>query len=110
MLAEVAYGPAGPAAGICQGGFHFRLPLAEREGYKVYTPGMAFDFPLEAILPGGAAIALRPQQPGDAAAIYEAVDESRVELAPWMPWCHKDYAPADSQTWAASRPKAWEQG
>ncbi len=52
---------------------------------------------------------IRCYEPTDVDAIYEAVIESRAELAPWMPWCHADYAHADTAAWVASRASAWEQ-
>lgn len=34
----------------------------------------------------GPRVLLRPFDPGDAAAVWEAVEESRERLAPWLPW------------------------
>ena len=34
----------------------------------------------------GSRVLLRPYEPGDAAALKEAVEETRDELRPWMPW------------------------
>lgn len=49
-------------------------------------------------------VALRYYRPGDVAAVFEAVDESRAEIGAWMDWCHADYAPRDAETWVASQP------
>ena len=53
-------------------------------------------------------IDLRQYQPDDVDAIYEAVMESKVELSPWMPWCHADYSRQDAVTWVEGRPNSWE--
>jgi RimJ/RimL family protein N-acetyltransferase len=39
-------------------------------------------------------IVLRPFTLADVPAIYAAVEESRGELAPWMPWCTPSYGEA----------------
>jgi len=36
-------------------------------------------------------VVLRPPTLADVPAIYAAVNESRAELAPWMPWCTPGY-------------------
>jgi len=51
---------------------------------------------------------IRRYEPRDVEAVYEAVMESRAELAPWMPWCHAEYARQDSAAWVAGRPDAWK--
>ncbi len=53
-------------------------------------------------------IHIRCYEPTDIDLLYEAVIESRAELAPWMPWCHADYARADTAAWVESRASAWE--
>jgi ribosomal-protein-serine acetyltransferase len=53
---------------------------------------------------------IRPCQPHDAEAVYEAVCESIKELSPWMPWCHRTYVLEDSRTWFSSRPDLWRKG
>ena len=55
-------------------------------------------------------IQIRQYQADDVDAIYEAVMESKVELSPWMSWCHADYSRHDAATWVESRPNAWERG
>ena len=44
-------------------------------------------------------IDIRPYRSDDVAALYEAVIESREELAPWMPWCHPGYSIEDTRAW-----------
>jgi RimJ/RimL family protein N-acetyltransferase len=41
-------------------------------------------------------ILLRPFVPADAEALFEAVDESRVELAEWLDWCRDGYSLSDA--------------
>jgi RimJ/RimL family protein N-acetyltransferase len=41
-------------------------------------------------------ILLRPFVPADAKALFEAVDESRFELAEWLDWCRDDYSLSDA--------------
>lgn len=48
---------------------------------------------------GCSGVAIRPYRLEDAPALYEAVIESRAELAPWMPWCHPLYSIDDSRAW-----------
>lgn len=55
-------------------------------------------------------ITLRRYRPDDVAPLYAAVDESRVSIGRWMPWCHAHYAYADSFTWVAGRERAWVEG
>ncbi len=50
-------------------------------------------------------VALRYYRPGDVAAVFEAVDESRTEIGAWMDWCHADYGLDDTETWVASQPE-----
>jgi ribosomal-protein-serine acetyltransferase len=50
---------------------------------------------------------LRAFKPGDAEAIYEAVCESKAELARWLPWCHADYSIADTQEFLNQRSEAF---
>ncbi len=44
----------------------------------------------------GSRILLRPYEVDDAPALYQAVHDSRHELAQWLSWCNADYAMADS--------------
>lgn len=49
---------------------------------------------------------LRPYLPEDAPALYEAIDESREHLAPWLPWVDRHTSPDDSREFVA-RARAW---
>jgi len=44
-------------------------------------------------------VSIRPYRIDDVPALYEAVIESREDLAPWMPWCHPGYSIDDSRAW-----------
>ena len=52
-------------------------------------------------------VSIRPYTVGDANAVWEAVRESMLDLLPWMPWCHPNYAIEESQSWLESQVKAF---
>ncbi|MGI4790692.1 MAG: GNAT family N-acetyltransferase [Janthinobacterium lividum] len=52
------------------------------------------DLPTELL---GERILIRPVQPGDGAAVWEAVDESREQIGPWLPWVAKTLSADDSE-------------
>ena len=58
----------------------------------------------------GSSVVVRPYQPDDVPLLYEAVRESIDEVAPWLPWCHQDYALEESRGWIETRAEAWAQG
>ena len=58
----------------------------------------------------GASVIIRPYCPDDAPLLYDAVRESINEIAPWMSWCHQDYAIEESRSWVETRAQAWAQG
>ena len=55
----------------------------------------------------GERVFLRPPQPGDGPAIWEATDESRAHLEPWMPWIKDTNAPVDSERYAREANARW---
>jgi ribosomal-protein-serine acetyltransferase len=55
-------------------------------------------------------IALVPVEPGHAERLYEAIVESRHELAQWMEWFHRGYQIAETRRWIATRQNAWQEG
>jgi ribosomal-protein-serine acetyltransferase len=61
----------------------------------------------ESISDGGR-IALVPVEANQTKGLYEALMESRDELAPWLEWMHPDYSIADTERWIAHAGKAWE--
>lgn len=44
-------------------------------------------------------VSIRPYQIDDVSALYEAAKESTVEVQPFLPWCHPDYAIEEAQNW-----------
>ncbi len=55
----------------------------------------------------GARVLIRPPLPGDGAAIWEATEESREQLKPWMPWVAETKTPADSERYARQAHARW---
>jgi len=53
---------------------------------------------------------LRPWQPGDAEALFEAAKESLSTVGAWLPWLHAGYRQEDSERWIAHCQTAWERG
>lgn len=45
------------------------------------------------------AVSIRPYRSEDVPDLFDAVLESRSDLAPWMPWCHPEYSIDDSRAW-----------
>src|SRR5262249_26518455 len=45
----------------------------------------------------GARVRLRPFRPGDGAAVWPAVEESRAEIAAWQDWHEGHRSPAESE-------------
>lgn len=62
------------------------------------------DLPDELI---GDRIIIRPLRPGDGAAIFEAVEESRAEIGPWLPWVEKTLTVSDSEQAARRGAARW---
>ena len=54
--------------------------------------------PLPEAIPGERVL-LRPWRPGDAAALFAAVTESKERLRPWMPWVEGYRARADAEAY-----------
>ena len=55
---------------------------------------------------------LQPLVQGRAPAVQDylaAVNETRVSLARWMPWCHADYGRADVERWFAEADRMWNE-
>lgn len=44
-------------------------------------------------------IHVRPYEPADAPALFEAARESTLTVGPWLPWCHPEYTLEDAQSW-----------
>ncbi len=56
------------------------------------------------------AIDLLPYEPGDAAALTEAVQESVREVQPWMPWCYPGYSIGDAREYIGAAMAGRRQG
>ena len=44
-------------------------------------------------------ILLRPAEMKDVKEMFGAVQESKVEVGAWMPWCHANYSLGESKNW-----------
>lgn len=53
-------------------------------------------------------ISLVPVEASQTKKLYDAIIESRNELAPWMEWMHPEYSIAETEQWVAHCRKAWE--
>jgi ribosomal-protein-serine acetyltransferase len=62
--------------------------------------------------PDGAALIcrIRPYEPTDAEALWQAARESVAEVFPWLPWCHAEYSLAEAVDWATSRARLAMEG
>lgn len=58
----------------------------------------------------GPRVRLRPLGQDDAAALWEAINESRDHLAPWLPWVRHVQALADAQAHVARARTRWRRG
>lgn len=55
----------------------------------------------------GEKVLIRPYRAGDGAALWEAVDESREHIVPWLPWGDTHKTPADSEAFARRLAAKW---
>lgn len=68
-----------------------------------WKPPRPFPVPLQT-----ARLTLRPWHPADAPSLWQAIEESRSTLIPWMPWAasgHRD--PEDTLEWIDSALRSW---
>ena len=72
---------------------------------KETPPPILLDLPDELL---GERVLLRPLRPGDGAVIWEAIEESREQIAPWLPWVEKSLGPADSEAAARRAAANWQ--
>ncbi len=56
------------------------------------------------------AIAIRPFQPEDARPLFEAIDESRQDAAPWLPDLARVISVDEVEAHIAAQPSQWEAG
>jgi len=55
-------------------------------------------------------VGIRPYRQDDVETLFEAARESIVEIYPWMPWCHPEFALEESRTWVSAQAEAWQKG
>jgi len=55
----------------------------------------------------GERVVVRPYRPGDGAAVFEAVDQSRAHLDAWMPWTHHHGTTEDTEAWVRRAAASW---
>lgn len=68
------------------------------------VPPILRDLPDELI---GERVLLRPYRAGDGQALWEAVNESREHVQPWLPWSDKHKTPADSEAFVRQSLAKW---
>lgn len=73
-------------------------------GMSAPSPPILHDLPDELC---GPRVRLRPYRPGDGAAVFEAVAESRDSLRPWMPWADGHQSVDDSEAFARRAQAQW---
>jgi ribosomal-protein-serine acetyltransferase len=56
----------------------------------------------------GDRILIRPLRAGDGMAVWEAVEESRPQIGPWLPWVEKTLGPDDSEAAARRGAARWQ--
>lgn len=56
----------------------------------------------------GECVLVRPLRPGDGAAVWEAFEESREQISPWLPWVEKTLAPEDCEAAARRGAAKWQ--
>lgn len=56
----------------------------------------------------GERVLVRPLRPGDGAAVWEAVEESRAQISPWLPWVEKMLALDDCEAAARRGAARWQ--
>ncbi|HEX7914893.1 GNAT family N-acetyltransferase [Rudaea sp.] len=54
-------------------------------------------------------ISIRKYQPGDSAAIVEAVQESVATVGTWLDWCSNGYGRSDADAWIAHATAQWDE-
>lgn len=53
-------------------------------------------------------IIIRQYREEDVLGFYEAVAESKADIAKWLPWCHDEYSIEDSKSWITEMvPEIW---
>ena len=55
-------------------------------------------------------ISIRPYRIEDANLVFEAIEESKDDISPWMPWCHSEYSIEDSKSYLEISVAGFEKG
>jgi ribosomal-protein-serine acetyltransferase len=55
----------------------------------------------------GERVVIRPRKPGDSPAIWEAIEESREQLSPWLPWVDQTHSLEDCEASARRAYAKW---
>lgn len=71
---------------------------------KVEIPPILRELPDEL---RGERVLLRPFRRGDGAALWEATEESRDHVRPWLPWVDETKTPGDSESYARRASALW---
>lgn len=71
---------------------------------ELQMPLILVDFPEELV---GDRVAVRAYRPGDGMAVWEAIEESRDRLWPWMPWVPQHRCPDDSEAFVRRSHGEW---
>lgn len=72
---------------------------------EALPPPILLDLPDEFL---GERVLVRPLRPGDGATVWEAVEESREQIAQWLPWVEKMRGPADCEEAARLGSARWQ--
>ncbi len=55
----------------------------------------------------GPRVVVRPYRPEDAAPLFEAIEESRAHLQPWIPWANEYHAVDEARAFVARAQARW---
>ncbi|HEX5689837.1 MAG TPA: hypothetical protein VFX76_07540 [Roseiflexaceae bacterium] len=64
----------------------------------------------QAVAQSDDAISIRPWRPADAPEVFAAVEESRAQIAPWLPDLGASHSAETIAAWIASCPADWQRG
>jgi RimJ/RimL family protein N-acetyltransferase len=92
-------------AGMPAPGSSARIEVRSRMDGRTTSSAMLMDLP-EALTSGR--VIVRCYRPGDGADLWDAVEESRAHLAPFMPWVDSHRCPDDSEAYARSARARWQ--
>ena len=67
-------------------------------------PQILIDIPSQLV---GQRVIVRPYRPGDGTALWDAVEESREHILPWLPWGPSHKSPDDSEAFVRKCHAKW---